>query len=218
MKGMLRLALAGLLVLAASGGRAGRRCAEGKDRRAQAVVLGAGVHRAGQGLFQRGRARYRAEILRRGAADRGGDHLGRCRFRHHRVHRRTLQSRRQGHAEGDRRHEPRKGRLSPDRLFCQQQRLCRRAEDAKGSRGQARGGDAGRIQLSLFARAARRQIQIQARGRQSAAAAIAVERRRRAEGRDGRCRAAAGLDRAAADGIPAAQNFWAGSATRRRGS
>ncbi len=163
-------------------------------------VLGAGVHRAGQGLFPRGRARYRAEILRCGAADRGRDDLGRRRFRHHRVHRRALQSRRQGHAEGDRRHEPREGRLSPDRLFRQQQRLCRRAEDAEGSRRQAHRGDAGRLQLPLFAGAARRQIRVQARGRESAAAAVAVERRRGAEGRNRRCRAAAGLDRAHADG------------------
>ena len=102
--------------------------------------------------------------------------------------------------------------------FASNNAYARRAEDAKGSRRQARGGDAGRIQLSLFARAARRQIQVQAGGRKSAAAAIAVERRRRAEGRDGGCRAAAGLDRAPADGIRTAQNFWAGSATRRRGN
>ena len=37
--------------------------------------------------------------------------------------------------------------------------------------------------------------------RESAAAAVAVECRRRAEGRDRRCRAAAGLDRAPADGF-----------------
>ena len=181
--------------------RAGRRCAEGQDRRAAAVVVGAGVHRAGQGLFPRGRPRDRTEILRRGAADRGGDDVGRCRFRHHRVHRRALQSRRQGHAEGDRRHEPREGRLSPDRLFRQQQRLCGRTEDAEGSRGQAHRGDAGRLQLSLFARPARRQIRLQARGRKGAAAAVAVECGRRAEGRNRRCRAAADLDRAGADGF-----------------
>ena len=171
-----------------------------QGRRAPAVVVGAGVHRAGQGLFPRRRARYRTEILRCGAADRGRDHLGRYRFRHHRVHRRSLQSRRQGHAEGDRRHEPRKGGLSPDRLFRQQQCLCRRPEDAEGSRRQAHRGDAGRLQLSLFAGSARRQIRLQARRRKGAAAAVAVECRRRAEGRNRRCGAAAGLDRAQADG------------------
>ena len=47
---------------------------------------------------------------------------------------------------------------------------------------------------------ARRQIRLQARRREDRAAAIAVERGRRAEGRDRRCRAVAGLDRAKADG------------------
>ena len=74
-------------------------------------------------------------------------------------------------------------------------------EDAKGSRGQAHRGHAGRLQLSLFARPARRQIRLQARGRKSAAAAVAVECRGRAEGRNRRCRAAADLDRAGAGGF-----------------
>ena len=54
--------------------------------------------------------------------------------------------------------------------------------------------------------------------RKSAAAAVAVECGGRAEGRDRRCRIAAGLDRAPADGVRTAPNCWAGSATRRRGS
>ncbi len=41
-------------------------------------------------------------------------------FGDHGVYRGALQPRRQGHAEGDRRHEPREGGLSPDRLFRQQ--------------------------------------------------------------------------------------------------
>ena len=178
--------------------RAGRRRAKGQDRRAPAVVVGAGVHRAGQGLFPRGRSRHRTEVLRRGAADRGGDHLGRCRFRHHGVHRWALQSRRQGHAEGDRRHEPREGGLSADRLFRQQQRLCGGAQDAEGPCGQAHRGHASRLQLSLFARPARRQIRLQARGRKGAAAAVAVECRGGVEGRNRRRRAAADLDGAGA--------------------
>ena len=213
-----RLALAGLLAMAAGGIARADDAQKAKDRRAPAVVLGAGVHRAGQGLFPRGRPRYRTEILRRGAADRGGDDLGRRRFRHHGVHRRALQSRRQGHAEGDRRHEPREGGLSADRLLRQQQRLCRRAEDAEGSGGQAHRGDAGRLQLSLFAGAARRQIRLQARGRKGVAAAVAVECRGRAQGRNRRCRVAADLDRALAGGFRWRQSSSAGSATRRRGS
>ena len=200
MIGIARLALAGLMAITAMGTGPSRGRAEGQDRRAQAILLRAGLHRAGQGLFPRGRPRRRAEILRCGAADRGGHHLGRHRFRRHRLHRRPLQSRRQGRAEGDRRHEPREGRLSPDRLFRQQQRLCERPEDAEGPRGQARGDDAGRLLLSLFARPACRQIRLQARRREDRAAAIAVERGSRAEGRDRGCSAAADLHRAKADG------------------
>ena len=85
--------------------------------------------------------------------------------------------------------------------FASNNAYARRTEDAEGSRGQAHRGDAGRLQLPLFAGPARRQIRLQARGREGAAAAVAVECRRRAEGRDRRCGAAAGLDRAHADGF-----------------
>ncbi|KAH2775471.1 hypothetical protein KXW38_002050, partial [Aspergillus fumigatus] len=146
------------------------------------------------------RARGRAEILRRGAADRGRGDVRRRGFRHHGVHRGALQSRRQRHAEGDRRHEPRKGGLSPDRIFRQQRRLECRPQVAKGSRRQARGGDASRVQFPLLARPACRQIRLSALGREGIAAAVAVERRCRAKGRDHRCGAAAGLHRASAAG------------------
>ena len=88
-----------------------------------------------KGYFRDAGSRCRTEILRCRAADRGGDHVGRYRFRDHRVHRGALQPRRQGHAEGDRRHEPRKGRLSPDRLFRQQQRLRRRPKTPRDLAG-----------------------------------------------------------------------------------
>ncbi len=83
--------------------------------------------------------------------------------------------------------------------FASNNCLCRRPQDPEGSRRQARRGDADRLQLSLFARPARRQIRIQARRREGAAAAVAVECGGGAERRNRRCRAVAGLDRAQAD-------------------
>jgi NitT/TauT family transport system substrate-binding protein len=118
-----RLALAGLLAMAAGG------IARADDaQKAKIGVLrlssSAPVFIAqDKGYFREAGLDIELKVLRRGAADRGGDDLGRRRFRHHGVHRRALQSRRQGHAEGDRRHEPREGRLSLDRLLRQQQRL-----------------------------------------------------------------------------------------------
>ena len=213
-----RLALAGLLALAAGGDRAGRRALKAKIGVLRLSSSAPVFIAQDKGYFKEAGLDIELKFFDAAQPIAVATDLGRCRFRHHRLHRRALQSRRQGHAEGDRRHEPRKGRLSPDRLFRQQQRLCRRAEDAEGSRGQAHRGDAGRLQLPLFARPARRQIRLQARRRKGAAAAVAVECRRRAEGRNRRCRVAAGLDRAQADGRSAAPNCWAGSATRRRGS
>jgi len=58
----------------------------------------------------------------------------------------------------------------------------------------------GRLQLSLFARTARRQIRLQAFASEDRAAAIAVECRSSLEGRNRRCGAPAGLHRAQADG------------------
>ena len=86
MKGILRLAMAGLLALAASG----------MVRADDALKAKIGVLRLSssapvfiaqdKGYFREAGARYRTEVFRRGAADRSRDYFGRCRFRHHRIH------------------------------------------------------------------------------------------------------------------------------------
>jgi len=91
------------------------------------------VHRAGQGYFKDAGI-MSAEILRRAqpiaVSTTSGDVS-----RHHRVHR-GLYTSRQGHAEGDRRHEPREGRHPLIGYF--QHNAIRRAEDPERSCRQAR--------------------------------------------------------------------------------
>ena len=86
MRGFVRLAAAGLLAMATGGIARADDALKAKVGVLRLSSSGPVFIAQDKGYFRERRARYRTEILRRGAADRGGDHFGRRRFRHHRVH------------------------------------------------------------------------------------------------------------------------------------
>ena len=196
-----RLALAGLLAMAASGDRAGRRCAEGQDRRARLSSSAPVFIAQDKGYFREAGLDIELKFFDAAqpiavATTSGDVDFGITAFTaglYNLAGKGTLKV--IGGMSREKAGYPLIGYFASNNAYAAG------LKTPKDLAGQTRRGDAGRLQLSLFARPARRQIRLQARRRESAAAAVAVERRRRAEGRNRRCRAAAGLDRAHADGV-----------------
>ena len=181
-------------------------------------LRGRSLHRDREGLLQGRGPPGRAEVLRRGAADRRRRDLRRHRSRRHRLHRRALQPFRQGPDEDHCGAKPRGAGLSPHRLSCLEESPRGWLQDARRFPRQVGRHHPDRLLLPLLDGALGEEARLPHERGAAAAAAVAVERLERAYRRlDRRGRSCPRPCRSRSS-TAATRCGSASSATRRRGS